>query len=128
MKQFKKLICDLGRCARRLFTAFPVRIAERTTSRTSPCVRYADVAIGSQHKLRSVVYRRRLVEVDRRRQVSVSSKNCKATDSENNGTKSHLISFWSEMRNVGVLSSTDEDFIEALKVWAKANGYRVEQS
>ena len=37
-----------------------------------------------------------------------------------------MISFWSEMGNVGVLSSTNEDFIEALKVWAKANGYRVE--
>lgn len=68
-----------------------------------------------------------LVEVDARRQVSVSSKEYKAADSERGGNKSQLISFWCKMRNVGVLSSSDEDFIEELKRWATANGYRVEQ-
>ena len=67
-----------------------------------------------------------LVEVDRRRQISVSSNKHKAQDSENDGHGSKVISFWSEMGNVGVLSSKDEDFIETLKLWAKANGYRVE--
>ena len=69
-----------------------------------------------------------LVEIDRRGQVSVTSKERKATDSENSGNKSQVISFWCKMRNVGVLSSTDDEFIEALKIWAKANGYRIEQS
>lgn len=67
-----------------------------------------------------------LVEVHRRRQISVSSNKDKAEDSENDGHKSKVISFWSERGNVGVLSSTDAGFIEALKLWAKANGYRVE--
>lgn len=56
-----------------------------------------------------------LVKVDRRRQISVSSNKDKAEDSENGGYKSKVISFWSKMRNIGVLSSRDEDFIEALK-------------
>ena len=44
-----------------------------------------------------------------------------------NDGRSHLISFWSETQNIGVLSSTDKQFIDALKGWAAANGYRVEE-
>jgi hypothetical protein len=46
---------------------------------------------------------------------------------EREGSKSQVISFWSKTHNVGVLSSTDEEFIEELKRWAAANGYRVEE-
>ena len=43
------------------------------------------------------------------------------------GNKSQVIAFWNEKHNVGVLSSTDKEFVEELKTWAKANGYRVEE-
>lgn len=52
----------------------------------------------------------------------------KATDSHGNVNKSTVISFWSKLGNVGVLSSTDKEFTEALKAWARVNGYRIEQS
>lgn len=39
-----------------------------------------------------------------------------------------VLSFWKRKRNVGVLSTTDEEFIEEMKKWARENGYRVEDS
>ena len=44
----------------------------------------------------------------------MSSKRREAADSENSGNKSQVISFWCKMLNIGVLSSTDEDFVEEL--------------
>jgi len=37
-----------------------------------------------------------------------------------------VISLWKNGTNVGVLSSTDEKFLEKIRRWAKRNGYRVE--
>jgi len=45
---------------------------------------------------------------------------------KSDSTKSQVISFWNSLGNVGVLSSTDKNFIDELKRWANANGYRVE--
>jgi len=45
----------------------------------------------------------------------------RTVESESDGTKSQVISFWNNSRNVGVLSSTDKRFIDELKRWANAN-------
>ena len=45
----------------------------------------------------------------------------RTVESESDGTKSRVISFWNNSRNVGVLSSTDKRFIDELRQWANAN-------
>lgn len=42
--------------------------------------------------------------------------------------KNHVVSLWSGIHNVGVVSTTDEEFLELLKQWAVKKGYRVEES
>lgn len=37
-----------------------------------------------------------------------------------------VLSFWKDGHNLGVLSSTDTKFIEAMRQWAKRQGYKVE--
>lgn len=42
--------------------------------------------------------------------------------------KNHVVSLWSGIHNVGVLSTTDEEFLQVLKQWAIKKGYRVEEN
>lgn len=51
----------------------------------------------------------------------------RGTGSGSSGTKNLLISFWHQGHNVGVLSSTDEEFAKKVEQWAKEMGYRVER-
>lgn len=48
--------------------------------------------------------------------------------SANSGTtnRNWVISFWKDGHHLGVLSATDERFIEEMRKWAKEKGYRVE--
>lgn len=42
--------------------------------------------------------------------------------------KNHLISLWSGIHNVAVISTTDEEFLELIKQCAQKKGYRIEES
>ena len=48
------------------------------------------------------------------------------TEPGSEGPKSQIIAFWRSLHHVGLLASSDREFVDALKRWAKANGYRVE--
>jgi hypothetical protein len=37
----------------------------------------------------------------------------------------HVVSLWHGSHNVGVVSTTDEEFLEHLKKWAELKGYTV---
>ena len=38
-----------------------------------------------------------------------------------------VVSIWYGSHNVGVISTTDDDFLEHLKDWAKRKGYTVKE-
>lgn len=39
-----------------------------------------------------------------------------------------VVSFWDGDRNVGVLSGTDDEFLEKLAAWAEGEGYEVRET
>jgi hypothetical protein len=38
-----------------------------------------------------------------------------------------VVSIWHGSHNVGVVSTTDDDFLEHLKEWAKRKGYTIKE-
>jgi hypothetical protein len=38
-----------------------------------------------------------------------------------------VVSLWHDGHNVGVISTTDDDFLEHLKEWAKRKGYTIRE-
>jgi hypothetical protein len=47
--------------------------------------------------------------------------------SSSSGRRNLLVSLWLGRRNLAVISSTDQQFVDRLKQWAKERGYRVEE-